>query len=56
MAKEGQKKKEKDSYPFRAKKDFLMWHNDYFREIRKGDDLSDVPEKYIEQLKLENVL
>lgn len=39
-----------------AKKDFLIVHNDYRREIKKGDDLSDVPEIYHPNLRTEEVL
>lgn len=39
-----------------AKKDFVICHNDYFKEIKKGDDISDVPPIYIENLKTENVI
>jgi hypothetical protein len=39
-----------------AKKDFAIHHNDYRRIIRAGDDLSDIPESYLENLRTEGVL
>jgi hypothetical protein len=39
-----------------AKKDFTIRHNNYLREIKKGDDVSDVPVIYLENLKTEGVL
>lgn len=39
-----------------AKKDFVICQNEYFREIKAGDDLSDVPEKFSQNLKTEGVL
>lgn len=39
-----------------AKKAFIIRHNDYYREIKPGDDLSDIPELYHENLKTEGVL
>lgn len=39
-----------------AKKDFKLVHNNYIRDIKEGDDLSDVPEMYKQNLKSENVL
>lgn len=39
-----------------AKRDFVICHNDYCRAIKEGDDLSDVPEMYLENLKTEGVL
>ena len=39
-----------------AKKDFEIHHNDYHRTIKAGDDLSDVPEIYLQNLKTEEVI
>lgn len=39
-----------------AKKAFVISHNDYCREIKAGDDISDVPELYFENLRTEGVL
>ncbi|BEV68537.1 hypothetical protein Bb109J_c1957 [Bdellovibrio bacteriovorus] len=39
-----------------AVKPFIICHNDYFRLIKVGDDLSDVPEKYLQNLKTEKVI
>lgn len=39
-----------------AKKSFTICQNEFFREIKAGDDLSDIPEVYIENLKTEGVL
>lgn len=39
-----------------AKRDFIICHNGYERLIKVGDDLSDVPAEYYENLKTENVL
>lgn len=39
-----------------AKKDFEIHHNGYQRKIKAGDDLSDVPEKYLANLRTEGVL
>lgn len=39
-----------------AKKDFEIHQNDYHRVIKEGDDLSDVPECYHQNLKTEGVL
>lgn len=40
----------------KAKKDFVINHGDYFRKIKKGDDVSDVPKLYHPNLKTEGVL
>lgn len=42
--------------PFVALKDFEIHHNDYHRVIKVGENLSDVPEKYFENLKTEKVI
>lgn len=39
-----------------AKKDFVISHNDYFRKIKAGDDVSDVPSIYLTNLKTEQVI
>ena len=39
-----------------AKKDFAIHHNDYHRVIKKGDDLSDVPEMFHQNLMTESVI
>jgi hypothetical protein len=39
-----------------AKKNFSLHHNEYHNEIKLGDDLSDVPELYLENLRTEGVL
>lgn len=39
-----------------ALKDFVICQNDYRLEIKKGDDLSNVPDKFIENLKTEKVI
>lgn len=39
-----------------ALKDFEIHHNEYHRQIKKGDDLSDVPAQYHQNLKTEGVL
>lgn len=40
----------------KAKKDFVICQNDYYKEIKAGDDISDVPEVYHENLKTEQVI
>lgn len=42
--------------PLIAKKDFLIRHNGYERSIRAGDDISDVPALYHQNLRTEGVL
>jgi hypothetical protein len=39
-----------------ARKSFVICQNDYLRTIQPGDDLSDVPERFIPNLKTEGVL
>jgi hypothetical protein len=39
-----------------AKKDFTIHHNTYFREIKEGQNISDVPEIYHENLRTEEVI
>jgi len=40
----------------KAKKDFEIHHNDYHLVIKSGDDLCEVPEMYLQNLKTEGVL
>jgi hypothetical protein len=42
--------------PLRAKKAFLIQQNEYSRKISVGEDLSDVPAKYHQNLKTEGVI
>lgn len=42
--------------PLIAKKDFSISHNEYVRHIKLGDDISDVPEQYHQNLRTEGVL
>lgn len=46
----------KSSSKLTAKKDFVLCHNDYLLSIQVGDDLSDVPECYHQNLISEGVL
>ena len=39
-----------------AKKDFEIFHNGYHRKIAAGEDISDVPKLYHQNLKTEGVL
>lgn len=39
-----------------AKKEFMIVQNEYRREIKVGDDLKDVPEKYHANLATEGVI
>lgn len=39
-----------------AKKDFRIIQNDYDRQIKAGENLSDIPEKYLANLSAEGVL
>lgn len=39
-----------------AKKDFKIVHNNYVRDVKVGDDLSDIPLMYVSNLKAENVI
>lgn len=43
-------------YGKKAKKDFIILHNDYRADIKEGDDLSDIPAMYFQNLKTENVI
>lgn len=39
-----------------AQKDFVICYNEIFREIKKGDDLSDIQEIFLANLMTEGVL
>lgn len=39
-----------------AKKDFVVSQNDFHLEIKEGDNLVDVPERFLENLKTEGVI
>ena len=39
-----------------AKKDFVIHQNEFHFEIKKGDDLRDIPERFHQNLKTENVI
>lgn len=39
-----------------AKKDFLIVQNDFRADIKKGDDLSEIPDVYYQNLKTEKVI
>lgn len=39
-----------------AKKDFVIKQNEYFRKIKAGDNLSDIPDRFLENLRTEGVL
>lgn len=45
-----------DSGSMIAKKDFVITHNEYTRKIKAGEDVSDVPSKYHQNLKTEKVI
>ncbi len=47
---------EKEVVQLKAKKAFEINHNDYHRDIQVGDDLSDVPVMYHQNLKTEGVI
>jgi len=58
----GKKKKKMKMFDYEspkdliAKKDFVIHWNDYHLEIKKGDDLSKVPSRFLENLKTEGVI
>lgn len=56
VVKEKKKSETKEVKDLIAKKDFWIRHNEYERVIKKGDDLSDVPKLYHENLKTEGIL
>lgn len=39
-----------------AKKDFEIFHNGYHRKIKAGEDITDVPARYLQNLKTEKVI
>jgi len=39
-----------------AKRDFVIFQNDFRADIKKGDDLSEIPEIYHQNLKTEGVI
>jgi len=39
-----------------AKRDFVIKQNEFYLEIKTGDDLSEVPKLYLENLKTEQVI
>lgn len=41
-----------------AKKDFVICHNEYFYDIKKGDNINElnIPKKFLENLKTEKVI
>ena len=45
-----------EASPLIAKRAFVICQNEYFREIKEGDDLSDIPVRYHPNLKTEGVL
>jgi hypothetical protein len=47
---------EKKPEPMIAKKDITICHNDYLRKIQAGEDISDVPPIFHENLRTEGVL
>lgn len=50
------KKVERFVANFKAKKNFTISQNDYHREIKAGEDVSDVPVQYHENLKTEGII
>jgi hypothetical protein len=40
----------------KAKRAFLIVRNDFRSDIREGDDLSDIPDEYYDNLKTEGVI
>lgn len=47
---------EKEVRTLKAKRDFVIVQNNFRLEIKKGDDLSNVPKCFIENLKTEGVI
>lgn len=52
----GSKESEEPKASLLAKKSFTICQNEYFREIKEGDDLSDIPETYLPNLLAEGVI
>jgi hypothetical protein len=50
------RKPRKPSQSFIAKKSFVICQNEYFRRIEVGENISDIPERYIPNLITEGVL
>ncbi len=42
--------------PLFAKKDFVIHQNEYHFDIKKGDDLADIPKQFKQNLKTEGVI
>jgi len=40
----------------RAKRDFLIVQNEFRADIKEGDDLGDIPERFHQNLKTEGVI
>lgn len=55
-AKKDERPGEAKQWKIVAKKDFKIVQNEYERNIVKGEDISDVPERYWQNLKTEGVL
>lgn len=51
-----EKKKDDPRSQLIAKRDFVIHQNDVHIEIKEGDDVSHVPERYWQNLKTENVI
>lgn len=49
-------KKTKESSTLKARKDWHIVHNEHDIVIRKGDDLSEIPEVFLPSLKAEGVI
>ena len=56
MKPEKKEEKKKKSKKLVAKKDFVIHHNDFHLDIKEGDELKDLPEKFVENLKTEKVI
>ena len=56
QAEEEQQKKSSELPVLIAKKDFEIFQNDYHRKIKAGDDLSDIPEQYRQNLITEGII
>ena len=46
----------KAKQPLIAKRDHVVKQNEYFFDIKKGDDVSHIPPHFLEALKTENVI
>ena len=60
MAKKAHQEKElaevADKPALIAKKAFVICQNEYLRKIQEGEDVSDVPERFLVNLKTEGVI